>query len=98
MKNTQRVDLVFRWMLKTYHEHIDSQTGALNTTRLAEDACDALDLWFDDGGGRGCIPVALFEAAFAIDEMHVKAKTQPEALAYAHVYGDFSDAWDRECW
>jgi hypothetical protein len=56
-------------MTNNLEQHRDPQTGEINTTTLAEGACEALDLYIEDEG----IPSDLFEIAF---EVYQDAETE----------------------
>lgn len=66
------------WMLRNYEQCIDRETGLLCCTSLAEQACDALDLYENDECD---IPEALFELAVAVnDELAEQGLVQADAF------------------
>lgn len=56
------LDLVYEYMLNCRGEHIDPKTDELNTTRLAEDACDHFNGYICN-----IIPDEFFDLANEID-------------------------------
>ena len=60
----EQVNLAISWMVDNIDDPVYWESGPdCNTTRLAEDCCNALNLWAEDQ-----VPEDLFEIAFAVDQ------------------------------
>jgi hypothetical protein len=71
MKNTKENQAIKNWMIQNYKNYLDL-SDCLNTTLLAEAACDEFDDYLDIENGNCDIPEIYYEIAVEVDTLLVQ--------------------------